>query len=238
MIDRVILHIGLHHTGTTSFQTFLNRYRDELNAQGFQVYQPLNDGINAAEITAAAQTSRAPRHVADVKKTIHDQCENAASHTLLMSAESLSNLSSCEDVGNLKSLFPSRIKNIMIILVLRDPVEWMERRVRGLKKFNDARKDVFPMDQEHALQLFRKIENAYREKFENVHVINYQKNMVVCLCEICGIKSESLNVDLRFHETTRLKRYFQKYLPAILDVYSKYLARSGIGRLKRKIFNE
>lgn len=231
MVSKVILHIGLHHTGTTSFQRFLNDHAVDLKRQGIFVYRPLNNGINGAELRPAAQLAHGSTQSDDVRRNIHRQCSEDGAQALIVSAESLSTLKTQNEVRRLRSLFPSNVSSFKVLIVLR-------RDESGTRKHWDI-----PDDQEVDINVMRsiwaKVIDRYRSVFEDVEVLHYQKaGMIEILCNSCGIDVAGLKLDYSYHRTTGLKHFIAREFPGVLNFYTRYLAHSVLGRVKRKLFNE
>jgi hypothetical protein len=234
MVTQVILHIGMHYTGTTSFQTFLNDHRAELAHQGISVYRPLNKGINGAELRPAAQIKRGVSHFESVKSNIRAQCDDGDGKKLVASAESLWTMNSKVEIERLKSLFPVDLDNLKIILVLRD-VREEEGWARKLWSIPASES----IDKDKVLAFLAQSIEGYRAVFKNVELLTYQKTgMVELLCESCGIDTTGLKVDYLYHKSSGLKRFMMRRFPGLVRFYSRNIARSTLGQIKRKLFNE
>jgi hypothetical protein len=51
---RIVIHVGLHKTGSTSIQEFLFRHRAALRAQGVDVYSGMHIPSNRVELHTVA----------------------------------------------------------------------------------------------------------------------------------------------------------------------------------------
>lgn len=231
MITQVILHIGLHHTGTTSFQTFLHKNRTKLQSQFVSVYQPVNKGVNAAELCAAAKLRRGSDHYESVKQAVHNQCNDSRARILVVSAECLWAIDAESDLRRLRSLFPAESSNFKIVLVRRDAEVWARRHWKIPDDEN--------VNEEEVRAVWARSIDLYKSVFGDVRLLAYEKSgMVEALCDTCGIDVAGLKVDYSYHRTSKAKVFTKKWFPGFLRFYSRYLARSIVGHAKRKFFNE
>ncbi|MEX0450069.1 hypothetical protein V6X63_09955 [Spiribacter sp. 221] len=233
MVRHVVLHIGPHKTASTSFQFSLNANINELRAQGFCVYHPLNNGINAAEVAAAAKSHS--ESSSQVKSNLSAQIEQSQCHTLLLSAEPLWRIQSESEVSALKSLFDNVDVKITILFVNRRFQEWEAsyRRMLGDKEFRAvAQADGFCI---FSKQSFKDLLSFYEGHFDEVLVVDFESEKLIRdLYVALGVHPEQLR--LKFHHNSRSLKKFP--LSLLINMYSKYLARGPFGKLKRSIFNE
>ena len=96
-MGKIVLHLGAHRTGTSSFQNYLHLNRDVLARKGCDVYVPNRDGITNARLNVSLPE---PRHVAanaDMKVFVRRNRRNlramgwdaASTRTTLLSEENL-----------------------------------------------------------------------------------------------------------------------------------------------------
>jgi hypothetical protein len=233
MIERAVLHLGMHTTGTTSFQTFLNENRSVLAAQGFVVYSPVSGGINAAELSSAARGLLGADRVDAIKASLERSCSTTGPHTLLASGESLSLLSNENQIRQLLALFPESVGQVDGLLVVRDKQVWLDRiNSEQIQRQNALSGDsVGPVTWESQMEL-------YEGAFSNLLLTDYERsNMVEKLCSIIGIDSSGCDTDISYHRTSRLKALLERHAPSMINFYAKHLAHGPIGRAKRRVAN-
>lgn len=140
-----ILHIGLHKTGSTSIQAFLQRNLSVLQANGLDFYQgmvfPENHvELHAASMRPARESGYKNRSRLKVDAAYIDQVRQhvsrfvAASNgkRIVFSNEGLSLLRYPDEVETLKSLFPSG--TFRVVAYLRQPEDYLRSYEAQLKK--------------------------------------------------------------------------------------------------------
>jgi len=233
MIERAVLHIGMHTTGTTSFQTFLNENRLFLEDQGFAVYTPTSGGINAAELSSASRGLLGTERVRAIKAGLLRVCGSMDCHTLVASAESLSLLSNENQIRSLRALFPEPVKTIDAVFVIRDQAVWLDRiNSKQIQKQNSLPNDPgTPVTWASQMKL-------YKNGFSNLILTDYERvNMVEKLCSIIGIDSSGCDTEISYHKTSRLKAFLARHAPSMIEFYARHLARGPVGRTKRRVSN-
>lgn len=133
----VVLHIGLHKTGTTSLQTLLWDNADSLADRGIYPY-PFKESLKLAtacvrEECADIPAAYAERDWLDRRAELYDECrgeieaflDRAPIGKAVISCEHLSYFRTEEECARLKSLFPEPIR-FEIYLVLRDKAAFLE----------------------------------------------------------------------------------------------------------------
>ncbi|WP_102959150.1 hypothetical protein [Mangrovicella endophytica] len=87
---RVVLHGGMHKTGTTSLQAALLSCRDALAASG--IWYPRGEVRQAAQLINVKRADWSPEPIARVIA----ECQRGGAHTLLLSLESISTFSALD----------------------------------------------------------------------------------------------------------------------------------------------
>lgn len=187
MISRVYLHVGLHRTGTTSFQYSLLENESLLRKHKIEIYKPVNRKINASELGEAVlnadKKNLGAKHRDDlfleVRSKIHDYLEKSNLESLLISGEDLSYIRTDKECSRLKSLFDSEVLEFIILLVLRDPESWF---ASYRNKINELGEGGTPENNSRAfldpggwLTDFNQLINVMKSHFDHVVVLDYNE---------------------------------------------------------------
>ena len=132
-MEKIILHIGMHKTGTSSIQQALQGIEDE-NFKYAEFHHPNHSGPLYTAFSDAPfnyhshrKLGRTIQEVNELKykhlKTIESNIVNCKSKTLIFSGEDLSLLSR-RGVGRLHEFFSKYCDDIQIVAYVRDPVSF------------------------------------------------------------------------------------------------------------------
>ena len=202
MIQRSILHIGFHKTGSTSIQAFLGRFRGRLAELGLAVYEGMQVPDNHVELQLAITTNgllqkagMATRPVlqalragytadAAYRSRVEDRirrfAESAKEPIAVFSSEAVSVLRTDEQLCWLKSVLPGPVS---ILAYLREPQAYLEAfratmKLLGVAESDDptsvayVKEDTWLADYEARLAPFRRTFGT-----ENVVVIDYDERV-------------------------------------------------------------
>jgi hypothetical protein len=135
------IHIGMHKTGTTSIQHFMQEQRGLLRANGFDFYQGMVFKENHVELHAASMRPEREsgyknrvkllvdkKYIDDVKQHVRQFIDNSPCDNLVFSSEGLSLLRFPDEVNRLQDLI--QVEETKVIVFLRDPSSYL----RSLKK--------------------------------------------------------------------------------------------------------
>lgn len=144
-----ILHIGLHKTGTTSIQAFLQRNISVLQQHGLDFYQGMVFPDNHVELHAASMRPERQsgyknrsglnvdqHYINTVRKAVADFVGQSGCNRILFSSEGLSLLRFPDEMHMLKSLLPPG--EVSIIAYLRNPVDYLRAYAAQLQKNDDT----------------------------------------------------------------------------------------------------
>jgi len=189
-----IVHIGLHKTGTTSIQHFLQMKRDRLEQLGFHFYKGMHIDGNHVELHAAAMRSDRTSTFKMKSNLVFDEAYlkmtsdrvreflgKVESGSTIFSAEGLSLLRHLDETERLASILPDEVS---IIVYCRNPTDYLRSHANQLRKSGIAdttektshaymEADTWMADYDLRLMSFRKTFGQ-----DNVHVIDYD--------EVCG----------------------------------------------------
>lgn len=128
--SEIILHIGLHKTGTTTIQTQLAHHAEALEAQGLAVYAPREFEGNSGWLFHAL-LDRPRMNGERVDPRVIEEFEAHARRTsaerLLLSGEAL-NFATAEHWKDLAAYFKKWLKpeaRVQIWMVVRQPEDWL-----------------------------------------------------------------------------------------------------------------
>jgi hypothetical protein len=241
--DRTLfLHIGLHKTGTTSFQMWCKDNAAQLSELGVDYYLPvirpkrgngseigeliLRDGV---KFIAAPEAQRASTgaHLADF-------IARATGPKLLISGEDLSYVRTLEECRRLRRHLGDL--RVHVILVRREQGEWWRSYCNQIERDGEtgtpSTNSRACLDRTGWLTDFATLETVYRRTFDAMTVLDYGPDMVGKLLQAIGIpRTEDvtayhLNPRLtgRAYWTWRAKRF-----------YGEHIADTVVGRIKRSL---
>ncbi|MBM1222463.1 hypothetical protein JQU17_19825 [Ponticoccus sp. SC2-23] len=115
---RVVFHIGLNKTGTSSLQKFLSLNPDNLADQGWLYPQAGSDGVAHHELFHAAHRGIGP--LKELRDAIEAEAEAAGGKNVLLSTEALHDT---PHVGRIAEAFEGC--EVQIIIFLRDYIDYL-----------------------------------------------------------------------------------------------------------------
>jgi hypothetical protein len=216
-VSRIILHIGTHKTGTTSFQRWFNenesaissacgatiykgRFRDarELGAicidEGREtpaMHRRNDRGDTAAPgampIRGSAQWSSM---VSDVRESVAEQLR-VATDTFVVSSEALCLLRFRPEIDRLAEMFPP--EHTTVVVCLRKPADflrsWRRHLDRDFFEFSDDPTSFAYVKPDSWLVDYEQLLTAYRDVYGNdsVVVVNYDESMATHGSTVAGI---------------------------------------------------
>lgn len=190
----VVIHIGVHKTGSTSIQAFLETHRTRLLAHGLNFYSgtPLPSNHVELHLAAMREDRLSPYKLThkfqltdEFTKSVVARLERhlAEPGTKIFSNEGISFLRFPDEFERLHRLFPGQ--DLRIVAYLRDKAEWRqsyaaEMRKRNLPSEIDATSFAYLGEDSWLLDFEERI-GAFRNYFgaSNVTVLDYDK----CLAE-------------------------------------------------------
>ncbi len=133
---RIFLHIGIHKTGTSAVQAYLDRNREWLIARGYEFYHGMFGPENHAELHGAAMRDergspfRDFHRITDTPSLRQQVSERVAGFIaqrhcdrLIFSAEGLSYLRHADELHRLADMLPPQ--HTTVIVYLRDKAEFL-----------------------------------------------------------------------------------------------------------------
>lgn len=145
MPKEVVLHIGLHKTGTTSIQHFLQDHRAELQAQGVDFYQGMVFPENHVELHVAAMRPEREsgyknrskvvvndEYIYKVRQRIRRFIRDSPCEKFLFSNEGLSLLRHKDEIDRLCSFVQA--DKVKVIVFLRAPEAYLASYASQLMK--------------------------------------------------------------------------------------------------------
>ncbi len=215
----VFLHIGLHKTGTTSFQQWLHEWRPVLADAGYEVYQSpdgnkshfdlarsvLREGVIPIEDQGAIKA----RTRADIARWLDD----ATSPNIIFTSESLSMLRTFDECQALLDIFPPTVDNFVILLVLRDKKDWFESYKNQMIK-SGRKPDADPrswntMNFDSWIADFEALIKSYNAVFDDVRTIDYDPDDTIA--NLMHEIAPELEIDTRFRRMNKSISRPEKY---------------------------
>lgn len=240
-MKKIILHIGKHKTGTTSFQLFLRKSRRALERQGFY---PMPHGLGGRLAAVSirdkmpipplldmqANGIRTPEEVtADVNAFLKDK----AIDTLLITSEHFSYFRTSQEIQQLRACLPQR-PEFQIYLVVRDLEEYRVSYREHVKTTGHGPSDdpasPYYSGKDSWLLDDQALIDCWQAEFENVHIINYSKEgMIKKLGEAMELPSDILNQEYRLNTNSPRLKAFKSF-------FRKSIKTTALGRKGLKLF--
>jgi hypothetical protein len=191
MADRVVLHIGVHKTGTTSIQRWATKHRATLRDRfGFDVYRPRLGGLPHIEFVllclrsgrnihahAMYLDSVLPSWQAETRQHIEEQLA-ALAPTMLVSAEGLAFLRHADKLDRLRALLGDRQVDVIVFTrereaFLRSYTDQIEKMGYTPSPYPDSCNYVAP---DSWIADFDAVVAVYRNAFgdDRVTVLSYE----------------------------------------------------------------
>ena len=240
---RIYLHIGLHKTGTSSFQNCIRKNQAAFLKQNLAWYQPMVDELNAHEIPVSVlREGVCPRPVwfrgaAEVGDQLQRFLEDNPGRDILVSAESLSFVRTDEECVRLRKLFGDRGADwdFIVLVVLREQKDWWGSYCNEIKKtpLGPSRdpQSYRCLDPSGWITDFEALLTVYRRHFSDVRTIAYSRiDIVPLLLAEMGRESPTGNVSVRLNK--------RDPIPRIRSWYKRNLAQTWVGRMWRKLKRE
>jgi len=221
MIRKIILHIGLHKTGTTSFQNWILQNYKLLLRQGVHPYKPLfrdnsyaaNElGLSVLRYGVMDDIHKGPWNIdmdcfdasvwrEQIRAKIKDICDTSERENLLISGEYMSFVRTQVEIDKLKSLLPTEI-DTHIIMVLREKQDWWRSYCSEVNKWKHhipgrvdaSRNSHAHLDPTGWLQDFDAVKKLFCDNFSSVSILEYTSDgMVRVLLSEIGIHDVEIN---------------------------------------------
>ena len=205
MVQRVVLHLGSHKTGSTSIQNALKRYDD-----GDTLYADLGNANHSAPLFTAFSERKYGYHIwvkqgltrqqidqrgATALVQLNQHLARTDRHTLILSAEDLSLLYPAE-VEALLSMLRGAGRSLLVICYVRHPLDYAVSVCQQLiKGGSNQLPELFSPAYRRRLEPY--LERLHPEElvvrqFDRIHL---QDGCVVAdFCSIIGIKSSALTI--------------------------------------------
>ena len=138
-MKKLIIHIGTHKTGTSSFQRYCYKFKEMLDREGI-CYPSIKgyEEINNHSILAWALDRTSQEAAISMLNSIFSQFNKEKHHTLLISSEDLENslLGSCQLHTIIAAAKKSNFESFEILVVTRDPFDYLSSIYAELSKQN------------------------------------------------------------------------------------------------------
>lgn len=209
---RIIVHVGLHKTGTTSIQAFLHRNRDTLKELNIDVYEGLFIPSNHVELHCAAMRINrdSPYKLLHnlkidedfrkkIKNHISEYIKSSTCECIVFSSEGLSYLYYADELKRLRSYLPKgRIEIVIYIRNAQDYLRSYKNQLRNTPVPSVIEKDSFAYTESDSWLLdfetrISKFVDIFGE--ENVTILNYDEevqqsqNIIPSFIRILGVTS-------------------------------------------------
>ena len=259
MIKKVILHIGLHKTGTTSFQNFILNNEEFFLKRGIHPYKPIyrNNSYTANEIGLSVlrpgvidDLFKGPWNINmdcfdkatwrdQIRAKINEIFSNSEHEILLISGEFISFIRTQNEIDELKKLFPPFIET-HVVMVKRKKSDWWKSYCSEVAKWKDkipgpvdsSRNSHAYLDPNGWLMDFETVEYLFQKNFDSFSTLEYDRNGMVgsLLCEI-GISDGVIDEPWYNSKVTSSV----SSVGLIRRIYRRYLSQTSIGLALRRL---
>jgi hypothetical protein len=215
---RIVIHVGIHKTGSTSIQGFLHAHREALRRLDVDFYSGAYNESNHVELHAAAmrceRTSPWKLGVGlevdgtfreAVQQRVHQYIAESHCGCIVFSAEGLSYLRYEDEMNRLRNMIPEG--RIEIVVYVRDPASFLASYKRELKKhvvpvLIDEDSFAYTGDDSWLVDFDKRID-GFRDAFggQNVIVIDYDHelrtsgNVIPSFLRVLGVESHFSSAD-------------------------------------------
>jgi hypothetical protein len=206
----IILHVGIHKTGSTSIQRFLDAHRQQLCGLGIEFYTGQYIPSNHMELHGAAmrpsrmspfkmrrKVAGDPAYVSAVRARISTFASNSTCSRLLFSAEGLSYLCYPDEMERLKDILPpAPVKIIMYVRERGSFLRSYQEQVKRTPPIGKVEADSYAyLEPDSWLLDFGERHNRFCEAFgaQNVVMRSYEEemesrgNVIPSFLEVLGI---------------------------------------------------
>lgn len=190
MSKRIIVHAGIHKTGSTSIQKFLGERRAALREQGIDFYAGSYMPNNHAELHAAAMRTERQSgfkrinrievdgaYRDDVRERVRQHVANSPCPTVLFSAEGLSYLRHPDEFDRLKDML---LGDIEVVLYLREAAGFLAsyRRMLHVPESFIVTRDSFAyVGDDSWLVDYKALVAGFQSAFPVVNVLDYDREL-------------------------------------------------------------
>lgn len=218
---KIIVHIGLPKTGTTSFQHFLARNAENLIQAGFVPFQEDSEKYTKAKAVHLPHAILRANVIADVDKAaamvrVSERMNWYADHspgkTLIISSEPLAFARTCTETEALSQVLREYTDDIELVLVLRDKKDWWESYCENTRKNVQPDDQILPESQYNIesnswLLDWQSMLDAYGAFFDPPTVLRYDSNdMLQSLSEVMGLPYAVLErIEKRYSQRKSIK---------------------------------
>ncbi|MDQ2094472.1 hypothetical protein [Rhodalgimonas zhirmunskyi] len=186
-MTQICLHVGLHRTGTSSFQAALVEQTEDFLDAGITPYPGVNGSGHARRLSYAClregvfdveivDADRAELR-AQTRKDYADFIRNAPTGKLLFSSEHLSLIRTKDEIDTLRSLFPNKDTTFSIVIVLREKEDWFASYAAQIAKDAQARPlsaaSRFNIAPDSWVRDFEPMIALFQQEFDDVTILHY-----------------------------------------------------------------
>ncbi len=223
-MKKIILHIGKHKTGSTSFQLFLRKTRSALRANGIYPV-PHSIGNQLAAVSIRNQLPIPPlldmQHTGmltldEVAENVRSFIEGKSIETLLITSEHFSYFRSTEEIQRLRQCLPSNAE-VFVYLVVRNPEDYRLSYRAHVKTTGHGPSDnpasPYYTERDSWLLDDEALINCWQSQFENFQVLDYTpEGMIHRLGSAMGLPSPILSKEYRLNTNSHRKKMLLKSL--------------------------
>ncbi len=197
---QIILHIGLHKTGTSSFQAVMREHESDFIAAGIAPYLSPTGKTHSKEISLAIlrdgviPTPDKDRLFEKVKQQIAAFASQRTEQKLLFSSEHYSLIRTEAEAARIRGLFPDENLRFVVILVKRDRDAWLSSYRNQVVQSGIAESQnpdsAYYFGKDTWLTDFDTLCDVFARSFDELIVLNYDtRDIISPLLDVLGVKA-------------------------------------------------
>lgn len=236
-LSKIILHIGLPKTGTTTFQHCLAQNMEILARLGFIPYQEASHEYIKAKAVHLPHSIIRDGVFSDIDKPatlerFTSRMDWYATHcngkVMILSSEPLSFVRTRAEVSTLKDLLYSYTDKIEVILVLREKKEWWRSYKANVKKNIKPGTEIlwhsqYNINSNSWVLDWPALIEAYEAEFGKINILNYHRSHIIPdLFSAMQIPHEKMNVPLKRYARTGRAMWFHRFCKSFLNSRARF----------------
>lgn len=222
--EKLILHIGVHKTGTTAIQNFLSINKDELNSQGYFIPAFSYGEENEKTQLRFSIVKKEERKTREILKTMINQARSLSCDTIIISDENYCKISEI-DFNNI-NIFLDFFEQIEVLMYCRRQDRELESRYAFRVMWEGAKLNQSPQQwfKEYKGRDYFEIAEFYRRNIVgcNMKVVSYDlnaKNLIASFINVCRMKDQ----DYALPKKSQSNISANKYIVEIMSEINKYI---------------
>jgi hypothetical protein len=227
-MKEIIIHIGTHKTGSSSFQEWLSKNPKNLKQAGIHFFNGLSSRSNHAELAECSLRSKIEttnkimgsfKGFQNLREMIIENIANTVSivpeKKILFSSENLSLIRTKDECERLASLFPSGV-TFTILVVIREKEDFLKSYKNQIVKdgwgISGNPNSAHYIEGDNWLLDFEILISSFEKHFGNIRVFQYKREGLISeMLDFLGISRFS-DSDPYLNQSKRFSLIYSVYL--------------------------